>query len=393
MEKTLSSPVAMNIFNTLLFFLAWLALFLSSPLAGQSPALDADELERLPLNYRNAEAALYSMPTDFNVSIGAGARSFSDWLQEAEGLSLTVETDLIHLNSTRFEQEYQPALIRVRNGRLLFREEAKVRTRGHFRCRHCDVPPIKLKVSKKKMRAAGFGEWNEFKIVLPCKKGKIYKEYILKEYLAYRLFNILTENSFRVRLLNLHLKDINRRNAYESPVAFLIEHAEEAEDRLGGKELKDESFNPGRFSRRDYTRLQVFQYMIGNTDWMPVTAQNLKVIQLDNGNVIPIPYDFDFSGLVNAEYAIPNPRTGLKDVRSRIFMGNGKTREEIEAVLDEFRAKEDEMISAVARFEALDFRERKRMIRYLQSFFSILSDPQQVEKEFVDNPPFEFPMY
>lgn len=383
----------MNTFNTSFFLLIWLALLPPSALTGQTAPLDSDELERLPLNYQNTEAALYSMPTNFNVSIGAGARSFIDWLREEEGLSLSVETDLVYLNDNRFEQDYQPALIRVKNGRLLFREEAKVRTRGHFRCRHCDVPPIKLKVSKKKMRAAGFGEWNEFKIVLPCKKGKQYKEYILKEYLAYRLFNILTEKSFRVRLLSVHLKDINQRETYESSVAFLIEHAEEAEDRLGGKELKNVSFNPGLFSRRDYTRLQVFQYMIGNTDWMPVTAQNLKVIQLDDGSIIPIPYDFDFSGLVNAEYAIPNPRTGLKDVRSRVFMGNGKTREEIEAVLDEFRAKQDELISVVARFEALDFRERKRMIRYLQSFFSMLSDSQQVTREFVNNPPFEFPMY
>lgn len=383
-----------NALKSFIFFLFGLSLTVPLASPAQSDPLDAEGVDLLPVNYKTSQAELYSLPKDFNADIGAGARSFVDWLREGQSVTLLVETDLLQLDETRFEQEYQPALLRIKNGPVVYREEAKVRTRGHFRCRHCDLPPIKIKVKKEKMIAAGFGKWNEFKIVMPCKKGKLYEQYVLKEYLAYKLFNLVTDRSFRVKLFNIRMQDINRRDFYYSPAAFLVEHAEEVEDRLGGKEMKESSsFNPRDFSRRDYTRLQVFQYMIGNTDWMPVTAQNLKVIRLADGSILPIPYDFDFSGLVSTDYAIPNPRTGLSDVRERVFMGNGKSREEIEAVLDEFRAVQNEMISTVARFEALDFRERKRMIRYLQSFFSVIGDPQQVEKVFVNNPPFEFPMY
>jgi len=360
---------------------------------GQSRILDSDELELLPVNYSTSEAALFPIPNDLNTSIGGGARSFVEWLDEGKNVTLMVETDMQQLDETRFEQKYQPALIRLKNGPVVYREEAKVRTRGHFRCRHCDLAPIKLKVAKKRMIAAGFGEWNEFKIVMPCKKGKLYEQYVLKEYLAYRLFNLITDKSFRVKRINIQLKDINRQDSYYSPAAFLVEHVEEAEDRLSGKELPNNSFDPNLFSRKDYTRLQVFQFMIGNTDWMPVTAQNLKMVQLKDGRIIPIPYDFDFSGLVHTEYAIPNPRTGVSDVRERVFMGNGKTMEEIQAVLDEFRVVQNEMISMVARFEPLDFKERKRVIRYLQSFFSLINDPQKVEKAFIAKPPFELPMY
>lgn len=323
----------------------------------------------------------------------APAPSFVDWLQDGE-VTITVETDVDKLKRERHLQDYQPAVIRVKNGNAVLEEEAKVKPRGNFRCNLCDIPPIKMKIPKKEMLKAGFQEWNEFKLVFPCKRGKAYEQYVLKEYLTYRLYNLLTDRSYRVRFVNLELDNTNEgRDRNHDKVAFLIEHTEELENRLGGKEVKSRSISPAMLVQEDYTRMQVFQYMVGNTDWLPVTAHNLEMIELNDGTLIPVPFDFDFSGIVNSRYAKPNSKTGLSDVTLRFFMGNEKTREDLEPVFAEFRAKKDAMINMIAHFEPLDFRERKRMIRYLQTFFRIIDNERLVRKVFIENPPFEAPMY
>lgn len=374
---------------TLLGFLLFVFSFTLSAQTGD----DAAAASTKPAVTTRQPAAVYSDREAHPPAPANDSQSFVEWLQEGETVTLSMITDLKKLKEERFKQDYQPARITVRNGTLEFREEGKVRTRGNYRCRHCRLPPVKIKIPKKKMQEAGFTEWNEFKLVLPCGRGKAFEQYVLKEYLIYRLYNILTEKSFRVRHLNLHLKDTEEEDSYFTPAAFLIEHTEEAESRLGGVEIERQDFNPDSFSREDYTRMQIFHYMIGNTDWLPVTGQNLKVIQLTDGRMIPIPYDFDFSGLVRAEYAVPNPLTGLNRIGPRFFMGNNKTEAELEAIFEEFREKKRTLFNTIAHFEPLDYRERKRMIRYLQGFFKTIDNPQRVRHEFLDKPPFMMPMY
>ena len=368
--------------------------------AGLLAQQDGDEeVPATPYNGMAGAALSQYWPTggtlapEIGVPGSSAPGSFVEWLKEGDSVTIVLTTDLEKLKRDRLRQEYQPMTMTVFNGSEVIKEEGNVRTRGHFRCKHCDTPPMKVKIPKKQMIKAGFGEWNEFKLVLPCRKGKAYEQYVLKEYLIYRLYNVLTDRSFRVKHLNLRVQDINEAESFYSQAAFLIEHTEELEDRIGGDYLDTLSFDPQTFSREDYNRLQVFQFMVGNTDWMPVTAHNLDIIELKEGGLVPVPFDFDFAGMVGTNYATPNPYTGLKKVQTRIFMANRKSKEELEQTFDFFREKEAELLSTIARFEPLDFRVRKQMIRYLQSFFRTIDNPKLVRKQFLNKPPFVYPMY
>ena len=63
--------------------------------------------------------------------------------------------------------------------------------------------------------------------------------------------------------------------------------------------------------------MSVFQYMVGNTDWSMVRFHNVEVSRTPRGVYVPVPYDFDWTGLVSTRYARPNEGLGIRSVRQR----------------------------------------------------------------------------
>ncbi len=314
--------------------------------------------------------------------------SIMDSLMAQESVSMLLESDFDHFKQNRKVQDYQPAEIRISGGAARFDDDVEIRPRGKFRCMNCNMPPIKLKFSKKELLRKGYPEWNEFKIVLPCYWGRNYEQLVIKEYLTYRLYMLLTDYSYRVKLIELQLKDSEKPKPFRSIPAILLEHHEEVAGRLEAEEIDRMGLESSRLKREDYNRMQVFEFMIGNTDWAPNTSHNMSCMRLENGDFIPIPYDFDFCGLVDAEYALPNSMTSLPDVLNRFFMGNGKNRKEMEQAFDLFREKREEMYGLINNCEPLRRRHRKSMIRYLDSFFEIINHPRLSRKYFIDKPDF-----
>jgi len=314
--------------------------------------------------------------------------SLMDWFKKEGIVKIELQTDVQHLKLERQKRAYQPASLTFFTTGEPFHQEVKVRARGKFRCRICDLPPLKLKFSKKRLKNAGFAKFNKLKVVVPCQNAKFYQQIIFKEYLIYRMYNLLTDKSLRVHFTKIELQNEETSGKPLTFHGFIIEDKEELAARLNAAVCDTLNLQPAALSERDYTRFQVFQFMIGNTDWIIATSHNVEVIQTADNSLIPVPYDFDFSGMVASDYATPHPFTPLKSVKERFFMGNGKSVEEMEQTFAVFKEKKTALFELIKNFDLLGKKERKKMTAYLNSFFDIIDDPQKVRNYFIEKPAF-----
>lgn len=259
-----------------------------------------------------------------------------------------------------------------------------VSPRGKSRREHCDVPPLWLDFKKKDLKGTVFAKQNKLKLVTHCTRKYASKEYLATEMLVYRLFNIFTDNSFRVRALQIDYVDGDRS---ESRHGFFIEHKK----RLA-KRLELEPFDPPNLSIEQpepvqATLIAVFNYMIGNTDFSVihgvggVCCHNAEPFLLapDAGRheVLPVPYDFDASGLVNPPYANPAPNVGIKRVTQRRYRGYCEHNDQLDAVVDQFMAKQGEIFALVEAFNDIPGLRRERLAKYLTAFYDVIGSPKQ----------------
>ncbi|MCC7506906.1 MAG: hypothetical protein IT259_16490 [Saprospiraceae bacterium] len=258
-----------------------------------------------------------------------------DRLTQEEAAKLTLEMDYTTLLENRKTNQYFPATLTDANGKTY---QVEVKPRGKYRRKVCEEPPLKVKFSKKGLRAEGLDTLNEVKIVMPCYDNPRGDELIIREYVAYRMFEHMTAASVKARLIRLTLKDTHvesKRNMY----CLLIEDEEETVARLGGTLVEQYGIPPDSLIMNQAALVCMFQYMIGNTDWDVSMMRNIRLIRsAETGKVLVVPYDFDFSGLVSAPYSSPSSDTGLRTVRDRFLMANGIPQESLKRATQMLRS-------------------------------------------------------
>jgi hypothetical protein len=272
------------------------------------------------------------------------------------------------------------------------RLDVGVRTRGFFRLRPriCRFPPLRLNVRTSDMDGTLFEAQDKLKLVTHCQTGRDeYERYVLLEYLAYRIYNLLTDVSFRVRLARVTYVDTERDGDPITRWGFLIEHQDVLAARLGWQVLEVPSLLPSDLAQEQLSIFELFQYMIANTDWSLYATEearegryhNTWFVGLPWGPVMPVPYDFDFSGLVNARYAEPAPVTGLRSVRQRRFWGVCRPPEHIAAVIPHFEERREAIADLVRNQPGLESRYVEDTIEYIDAFYEILLDVRRAERE------------
>jgi len=216
-----------------------------------------------------------------------------------------------------------------------------------------------------------FNNINKLKIVTHCISGT--KEYLLREYLIYRLYNLLTDNSYKVRLLRVNYINTFKRSKPIREFAFLIEPTEVLTKRTNTIEVKSATLSQRNINPQMMDRVAIFNYMIGNTDWSVQGQHNVVILQGQSERPdlgIIVPYDFDFSGLVNTYYSSPAEALGIKSVRERLYLGTCRSEEVFLNALNEFLTKKEEFYKVIRDFPYLSERSKKDMIIYLDSFFN-----------------------
>jgi hypothetical protein len=307
-----------------------------------------------------------------------------EYMDQPEILKVTLEMDIETLLDNKRTNDFLPASFSFQNSQgQLSNWDIEVRVRGRFRRMSCEFPPLKLKFPKAEMKAEGFGKHNDVKLVTHCADSKEGEENLFREYLTYKMYAQLTDVSFRVQLIDITYIDSNT-GAETSTYGILIEDADEMAERLNAKECEDcFGMTAAQMDRSNVQIHDLFQYMIGNTDWSVKMVRNMKILKPANeeGAKLVAPYDFDFSGLVNAAYAKPNVDLQQKDIRDRIYIGSNWTAEEWQETIDLFQSKRQSFMSMVDNFEKISNKAKKDIKKYLNGFYEELDGgfvPQNV---------------
>ena len=266
----------------------------------------------------------------------------------------------------------------------------QVRARGNARREVCFYPPIALRFSDSNTRGTPFEGQKEVKLVLPCQIGGDYEDYVLKELLAYKLFEQVSPYFYATRLVQLDFLEVrgNRERRHEL-WAFLLEDHSAVARRLNGKRVR-RNVPPEMQDALAGVRDNLFQFMIGNTDYSMRMQHNQRLYYLD-GTYVTLPYDFDMSGLVNAPYAtvnnIQNLDSNIEQVTERLYKGYARDTTLMQQVRGEFLAARPAMEKCLNDLEPY-FKDRRQMAEareYLDSFFHILENDRLFERRIIEH--------
>jgi hypothetical protein len=310
--------------------------------------------------------------------------------QSDEPLYITLSMDVKTVIRDIEERSSHPAEISYtdQEGKII-KLPIKIKTRGNFRKdpANCNFPPLRLNFSNSTVINTIFEDQDKIKLVTHCRSRNLaYEQNVLKEYLTYKLYNLFTEVSFKVRLVHMTYADTEGRQDTLERMGILIEPNQQMAERNGYKIVKIQRVQQESTDRNKITVLSIFQYLIGNTDWSVPALHNVVLLWEYPGAVpVVVPYDFDVCGLVNAAYAKPPEHLPIESVTTRLYRGYCRPDEELQLALNEFRHRKDEIYKTCHSIPFLTEKELKKTLKYIDDFFETIENPKAVRKEFHDN--------
>jgi hypothetical protein len=303
-----------------------------------------------------------------------------DLFDQEEPMELTLKFDIKSYQREKIKGEYLPVqLIYHVSDTLDINKKVRVKARGEFRRQYCILPPFWLNIRKAKVENKFLDGTKKIKIVTQCKNSKQYEQYVIKEYLTYKIYNEISPYSFRVRLIRMKYIDTGRKDKETNAWAFMIEPEDMMAERLGAIPVKSNSVSMQYTDTLMTNVVALFMYMIGNADYSVAGRHNLKLLrrqELTRPLPVPVPYDFDYSGLVNAFYAVPGENLGLTSVTQRYYLGPCRGDQEYLAAIDQIQRNKDSILEVVNSSPYLDEKMRKEMINYLEEYFSNAENPE-----------------
>ncbi len=245
----------------------------------------------------------------------------------------------------------------------------------------CDFPPLRVEFTQPPPATSLFAGQRRLKLVTHCKSSGGHQQHVLMEYSAYLLLNQLTPFSHRVRLATVDYADANGKPII-SRYGFFIEDLDDVSKRNGLSEARvPDRINAAQLDASHAARTALFMYMIGNLDWSmragPAGEGCCHNSRLLSGGpaLVPVAYDFDYSGLVDAPYAIPPEQVRVRSVRQRHYLGYCRHNNAVLAAAAEFRSKRPALEAVYAQVPGLSEGTRRKALAYLGTFFSdIASD-------------------
>jgi hypothetical protein len=253
----------------------------------------------------------------------------------------------------------------------------RAKTHGIWRLKNCDFPPIRLNIGNKEAKGTLFHGLQKPKLVNICKDRDNYEQLVLQEMQLYRIYQVLTPVSHRVRTLHITYEDSASGKAIATRHGFVFEDPDEMADRLGGMMMKTKGAGPDDIDPERLAVAFLFEYLIANTDFSFNGLHNGELIAKPDGSpLLPVAYDFDFSGAVNAPYATVDPRLAVKRVRDRLYRGYCVLRPEMPAAAALFKQKKDAIL-ALYRDDVgklLDEKVVRETTDYIEDFYGTINN-------------------
>lgn len=323
--------------------------------------------------------------------LSVGARAHAQGLADPkalfasfEPLAITLTADMKEAFSNRDTTKvvWVPATLTVDGGAEGPSSPIPVElsTRGHFRLNpsNCKTPPLRIR-----FQAAGTekGIWagqTSLKLITHCRDR--YDQLVLQEYLAYRIYNLLTEMSLLPRLARVTYANTRDPEKPETYWGVFLEDDDDLADRVGATLVKQSGVT---FEIADSTQsalMAVFFYMIGNTDWSLPYLHNVKVLERQL-RYYPVPYDFDWSGIVNPPYAKPDPRLRIRSVRQRLYRGPCYSTALMNATLTKILEQKNAIRAEYESLQGMEEKKLRESLEYLDEFFDIAENPDKANRE------------
>ncbi|MEP6952203.1 MAG: hypothetical protein ABI863_23125 [Ginsengibacter sp.] len=300
-------------------------------------------------------------------------------------IEVTLTTDIRKLWHDKKTPAYQSAIIIMKfSDTSSINEEIRVKPRGIYRKNNCDMAALMLNF--KNSSSPKLSPLKSLKLVGDCKKGFTYEQLLLKEYLVYKIQNFLSNMSFRVRLLHITYNDSKQKVKPYTQYAFLMEDMKDLARRNNCIETRQSNIFTEAAKREQMTFVNLFQYMIGNTDWSIPKCHNIKLMVPKNDTLArpyAIPYDFDYSGFVNADYAIPDSSLGIESVSERLYRGFPRRLDELQAAINVFQEKKESIMYYIDHFDLCSVGCRRDMTGYLNEFYKIVANKKNIESIFI----------
>lgn len=255
-----------------------------------------------------------------------------------------------------------------------------LKVRGNFRRSrsNCLFPPLLIDFPKKKAHNSLFAHQNKLKLVTHCQVD----EWVIREYLIYKLYNLLTDLSFRAQLAQVTYADSIGKRPLETHWAFLLEDDADVAKRNGVKVSNIKQTTMGYADSLQMATVAVFEYMIGNTDWSIPYLHNIRLFDNGRSGSLPVPYDFDYSGIVETSYAIPPEQLGIQSVRERVYRGLAYPMPLFQQVFDRFNQVKPKVYALYQTNSRLDKGYVKRTIKYLDAFYELINKPASARLTF-----------
>jgi hypothetical protein len=303
-------------------------------------------------------------------------------------LALTIQAPWDTILRKPTDTRRHPAVFEAAGQGPAQRLEGTVETRGLTRRRICSFPPLRLRFTDGTTKGTVFAGQDDLKMVTHCQVGQDFAQYYVQEFVAYRIYNLVTPQSFRVRALEASYRDAGDGKVQGPRFAFLIEDLGDVAKRLDLKRDPRPKLLPKDYDPVATSRFALFQFLIGNTDWDLTTGprsdeccHNARALGAGEALLVPVPYDFDSAGIVSAEYAAPDPSLPIKEVRERVFRGFCVHNATLPAARAEFLAKREAIFQLARDEPRLNTPRRRALVGYLESFYAILDSDEKFAKQ------------
>lgn len=319
------------------------------------------------------------------VGLNAQDNNLTPLFSSEAPLDIKLRFSVKDVKAIKSDTVYTASVLHFKTGDKWDSIKVDIRVRGNFRRANCYFPPLRVKIKKDDAKGTVFAGNKSLKLVLPCKSAK-EGNLIYREYVCYQMYEPITKYTFNTRLVNIDFTDLsNKKMSHISVPGFFIEDDDIVAKRHNG-EVVERKVNPLMLADSVSIRHDLFQFMIGNTDWSTAFGHNAKLIQLtSNKRLIPLTYDFDMSGFVDASYAEVNETLGIASVKDRLFRGFCRPEPLMQAIRQEYIANEKAIMGAIETNKALfDPKELVGMNKFMTDFFTTMKDNGKFKTNVMD---------
>ncbi|NOU61837.1 hypothetical protein [Marinifilum caeruleilacunae] len=300
-------------------------------------------------------------------------------------LKIELKTDLTTLiNDIAEKRDYHESDLLVLNeGAEQVQLSVKVKTRGNFRRRkqNCNFPPLRFKIPAREAKGTEFEGQSKLKYVSHCQSFiEDYEQHTIEEYLIYKMYNLVSDHSYRARLAQVSFIDTNTSDTIKK-FGFFLEDKDDVALRNGKQILNYKNMKQYEILRENMVMLSLFQLMIGNADWDVGRLHNIDIMSVSDHSIpVVVPYDFDWSGIINHSYFTLSPKIAPDAKYKRLYKGMRWSQEELQQAFANFNELKPTFLELLNGCEYLKETNRYKLLGYIEEFYHLINTRKDVKE-------------